>query len=335
MSAEPTSAELLAKLLTSTPDGLLLVDLQGVVLYANPAAETLFGRAPSSLAGQPFGLPHVAGIRDVELVHGDGGLRTVEMLPVETTWEGERVWVIALRDATEQRRREQRLRTELEASSDLTDELTHELGTTLAVVIGFAETAERHWEQLSDDQRRELFHRIGIHGHRLQRMLRRMQLADSMQPGTAEPHLEPVDLWEAALAHLPDLGGPSVHIECPRDVRVQADIAYVDEIVANLVENAAKYGAPPITIRAHRTGDVVELAVSDHGPGVDENFVPRLFERYSQADDSPHSTGAGTGTGTGLGLFLVQKLALACGGDVRYEPNEPQGARFIVTLPAV
>jgi signal transduction histidine kinase len=329
MSAETPPTELLVKLLTSTPDGILLVDASGIIRYANPAAETLFQRPSGTLTELPFGLPHVAGIRDIELVRDDGSLRTVEMRPVDSTWEGEPVWVIALRDATEQRHREQQIRAQLQTSSELTEEITHELGTTLAVIIGFADTFERHWERLTDDQRRDLFHRIGVHARRIQRMLRRMQLADTTHPRLAGPHTQPVELWEVALAHLPDLGVPSVHIDCPKGLRVQADPAYLDEIVINLVENADKYGGPPITVSTHQVGDVVELTVADHGPGVPEDLVPRLFDRYSRAtgtSDHPR--------GSGLGLYLVDKFARACGGSVRYEPNQPEGSRFIVTLPA-
>ena len=329
MSAEPTSAELLARLLTSTPDGLVLVDHDGIIRYANPAAETLFQRAPGDLTGAPFGLPHVAGIRDIDLVRDDGSLRTVEMRPVETTWEGAPVWVISLRDATEQRHREQQLQSQLEDSSELTDELTHELGTALAVIIGFADTSELRWEQLTDGQRRELFHRIGVHARRIQRTLRRVLLADATHPRPSDHPAEPVEVWEVALSHLADLGVPSVQIDCPRDLSVLVDPASLDEIVVNLVENADKYGAPPITVSAHRTGDVVELVVADHGPGVPEEFVPRLFERATRADDAPSRP-----RGSGLGLYLVDKLARADGGHVRYEPNEPEGSRFVVTLPA-
>jgi signal transduction histidine kinase len=327
MSARSTSAELLAKLLTSTPDGLLVVDASGIVRYANPAAEELFQRASGSLVGEPFGLPHVAGLRDIELVLDDGTLRTVEMRAVTTTWGDEPVWVLALRDATEERHREQELQAALLASSELTSELTHELSTPLAVIIGFADTLERRWEDLADPQRRDLVHRIGVHARRVHRMLRRMLLAGT----PASPlsiHPEPVELWEVALSHLPDLGVSSVHVDCPRDLRVLADPAYLDEIVVNLVENADKYGAPPITVSARRVAEVVELTVSDRGSGVPEGFASRLFERYSRADETLRRQ-----SGSGLGLYLVDKLARACGGSVRYEPNEPRGSRFIVTLP--
>jgi signal transduction histidine kinase len=328
MSSRSTSAELLAKLLTSTPDGLLVLEEDGIVRYANPAAEELFQRASGSLAGEPFGLPHVAGLRDIELVLDDGSLRTVEMRAVTTTWEGAPVWVLALRDATEQRHREQELQAALLASSELTSELTHELSTPLAVIIGFADTLERRWGDLAETQRRDLVHRIGLHARRVHRMLRRMLLAGTpASPLSAHP--EPVELWEVALAHLPDLGVSSVNIDCPRDLRVLADPAYLDEIVVNLVENADKYGASPISVSARRVGAAVELTVSDCGPGVPEAFISRLFERYSRADETLRHR-----SGTGLGLYLVDKLARTCGGSVRYEPNDPQGSRFIVTLPA-
>jgi signal transduction histidine kinase len=328
MSSRPTSAELLAKLLTSTPDGLLVVDADGIVRYANPAAEELFQRASGSLTGEPFGLPHVAGLRDIELVLDDGSLRTVEMRAVTTTWVTEAVWVLALRDSTEERRREQELQAALLASNELTSELTHELSTPLAVIIGFADTLERRWDDLADPQRRHLVHRIGVHARRVHRMLRRMLLAGTpTSPVSAHP--EPVELWEVALSHLPDLGVSAVRIDCPRDLRVLADAAYLDEIVVNLVENADKYGAPPITVSARRVGDVVELTVSDCGSGVPDGFTARLFERYTRADETLRHR-----SGSGLGLYLVDKLARACGGAVRYEPNDPQGSRFIVTLPA-
>jgi hypothetical protein len=127
-------------------------------------------------------------------------------------------------------------------------------------------------------------------------MLRRMLLAGTpASPLSAHP--EPVELWEVALSHLPDLGVSSVHIDCPRDLRVLADPAYLDEIVVNLVENADKYGAPPITVSARQVGEVVELTVSDCGSGVPEGFTSRLFERYSRADETlRHRSGTGSGS---------------------------------------
>jgi signal transduction histidine kinase len=329
MIDDPTPVELLTKLLTTIPDGLLVVDVAGVVRYANRPAHELFQRPPGGLTGETLGLPPVTGVRDIELVLEDGTLRTVEMRAVATTWGGEQVWVISLRDATEERRRQQELQTALLASSELTSELTHELSTPLAVIIGFADTLERRWDDLPEAARRDLLHRLAIQARRLHRMIRRMLLAGSNSAPSTAPTVEPVELWEVALSHLPDLGVSSVHIDCPTDLRVLADPAHVDEIVVNLVENADKYGEPPITVRARRSGDMVELSVCDRGRGVPEEFVPHLFERFSRAEETLRQQ-----SGTGLGLYLVARLARACGGSVRYQPNDPHGACFVVRLPA-
>ncbi len=330
MSGTSTPVEQLAKLLTTTPDGLLVVDMVGYIRYANPAAHELFGRKPGALSGEPFGLPHVAGVRDIQLVQRDGGLRTVEMRAVSTSWGGEPVWVLTLRDATEQRLREEELRSMLTASSELTSELTHELATPLTVIIGLTDVLETRWEELSEPQRRDLNRRVGAQARRLHRMIQRMLLAGrdtAPAPGAAPG---PVDLWEVALSHLADLGVSNVEIDCPQSLQVLADPSHVDEIVMNLVENATKYGEPPITVRARRTGAMVELAVCDHGAGVPETFVPHLFERHSRAETTLRQR-----SGVGLGLYIVAKLARASGGDVRYQPNRPHGACFVVRLPAV
>ena len=326
MSPHRSPPEDLAGLLSSTPDGLIVVDTSGVVRWANRAAGRLYQRAPDRLVGEPFGLPHVVGVQDVDLVRPDGSLRTVELRATRTAWAGEDVWVIALRDATEQRRRVAELSAALAESGDLTGELAHELGTPLAIMAGFADTLDARWDQLADRDRRDLVRRVGLQARRLQRMLHRILLARS---AGNEAVVEPVALWEVALAHLPDLGIASVEIDCPRDLRVLADPAHVDEIVLNLVENADKYGAPPITVSARRRGDMVELAVCDHGDGVPESFVPRLFDRYARAEETRQSR-----PGTGLGLELVARLAHESGGEVRYERHEPHGACFLVTLPA-
>lgn len=329
MTDDPTAVELLTKLLTAIPDGLIVVDHAGIVRYANRPAHELFQLPPGGLTGEAMGLPPVTSVRDIELVLEDGTLRTVEMRAVATTWGGEQVWVMSLRDATEERRRQQELQTALMASSELTSELTHELSTPLAVIIGFADTLERRWDDLPDDARRDLLRRLAIQARRLHRMIRRMLLAGSPSTPTTAPVVEPVELWEAALAHLPDLGVSSVHVDCPPDLRVLADPAHLDEIVVNLVENAHKYGEPPTTVRARRDHDLVELSVCDRGPGVPEEFVPHLFERFSRAEETLRQQ-----SGSGLGLYLVAKLAHACGGSVRYQPNDPHGSCFVVRLPA-
>jgi two-component system sensor histidine kinase MtrB len=109
-------------------------------------------------------------------------------------------------------------------------------------------------------------------------------------------------------------------------LRTVVDPDGFDRIVANLVVNAVKYGAPPVRITAEQKDTHFRLAVEDRGDGVGKDFVPRLFERFARADGSKTD-------GSGLGLAIAQSYANAHGGEVVYGDAEPQGARFELVLP--
>ncbi len=111
--------------------------------------------------------------------------------------------------------------------------------------------------------------------------------------------------------------GRNVRAE-PTSVVVDADPARVEQALDNLVENALSYGAGDVVLFAASIDGVVELHVTDAGPGFDEAFLNRAFERFSQADE------ARGGGGAGLGLSIVQLIAAAHGGSAG-AANRPQG----------
>jgi len=105
------------------------------------------------------------------------------------------------------------------------------------------------------------------------------------------------------------------------------DPRYFTQVVENYISNARKYGAPPIVVSAAASPRWLEIAVSDRGAGVPEEFVIQLFEPFSRAGD-------GSGVhGSGLGLSIVRGLVEAQGGDAWYERNRPTGARFRARFP--
>jgi PAS domain S-box-containing protein len=125
-------------------------------------------------------------------------------------------------------------------------------------------------------------------------------------------------------------GGPEIELGDGDDPCAAVDPMQLRHAVANLVENALRYGAPPYTVEVQGNRDEVTIRVSDTGEGVPAEFVPRLFERFARADSGV----ALRVSGSGLGLYLVKRLVEATGGTVRYDDNEPQGARFTITLAA-
>jgi two-component system sensor histidine kinase MtrB len=124
----------------------------------------------------------------------------------------------------------------------------------------------------------------------------------------------------------------AVEVRLPAGLTVQADPRRLEQVVANLVDNALQHGAPPVVISlvGQQPDGSVELVVTDDGPGVDPDLVPTMFSRV-------HTLGRVSrdrSRGTGLGLSLVRGLVEAMGGRVWYENGQPGGAAFHLTLPA-
>ena len=98
--------------------------------------------------------------------------------------------------------------------------------------------------------------------------------------------------------------------------------------MANLAGNALRYGAPPVVISLVPGDDTVRVVVADHGPGVPEEFVPHLFDRFARGP------GRSAARGSGLGLYIAGRLAEANQGSLRYEPGpDGSGAVFTLTVP--
>ena len=100
----------------------------------------------------------------------------------------------------------------------------------------------------------------------------------------------------------------------------------LDRVVSNLLINAVRYGAEPITLSAEAGDTYLRITVEDSGEGVSEEMRPHLFERFARTDS--------TDVGSGLGLAIARAYAHAHGGDLVYDPRK-RGARFELIIPQV
>jgi two-component system sensor histidine kinase MtrB len=142
----------------------------------------------------------------------------------------------------------------------------------------------------------------------------------------------PVDLRRAVEHALAILGEPDgVAADIPAGLEVVADARRLEQVVANLVENALLHGATPVTVRVVSPvgGTRVEISVSDSGTGVPEALVPSLFNRVRLLARGDRDRSRGTG----LGLSLVKGLVEAMGGQVWYVHRDGDGADFHFTVP--
>jgi two-component system sensor histidine kinase KdpD len=107
------------------------------------------------------------------------------------------------------------------------------------------------------------------------------------------------------------------------------DAVLIERVLCNLLANASRLTPvdSPLTIAASRHGDMVEVALEDHGPGVAPADRERIFDKFSRSH--PECTGAGVG----LGLSICRAIVEAHGGRIWVEPGSAGGARFVFTLP--
>lgn len=133
---------------------------------------------------------------------------------------------------------------------------------------------------------------------------------------------------EAAL-HAPTA---RVDVDVDTGLRADGDAERVHQVVANLLENALRHSPAeaPVVVRATTTDrDQVVIEVSDRGPGIAAEDRSRVFERFYRADFSRASARGGAG----LGLAIAKWIVDLHGGDIRAEPNNPNGCRMVVVLP--
>jgi signal transduction histidine kinase len=122
----------------------------------------------------------------------------------------------------------------------------------------------------------------------------------------------------------------SLRVEAPAGATVSADQLRLEQALGNMVDNALRHGAGPITIRAVQTPAATELHVTDSGQGIAAEFVAVAFERFTRED---RSRGQG---GSGLGLAIVQAIATAHGGQAHAASGDhdgPDGADVWITIP--
>jgi len=119
-------------------------------------------------------------------------------------------------------------------------------------------------------------------------------------------------------------------------VQVRGDPRLLRRMLRNLLENAKRYGAPPIEVHLSRSGDQAQIAVCDHGAGVPDAERERVFDPFYRPIRAAEAGGAGAApdvAGAGLGLALVRQIARRHGGDARCAPRSEQGSCFVVVLP--
>ncbi|MGZ6273581.1 MAG: sensor histidine kinase, partial [Candidatus Limnocylindrales bacterium] len=222
--------------------------------------------------------------------------------------------------------------------SALLDSVSHDLRTPLSAIRAAAGNLMDPDVPVSAEGARATARSIDGEAERLSRLVRNMLDLGRIEGGALHPSLELYDLadiLEPVIERMRPMLEPSdleVAI-APSLAAVRVDAMFVDQILTNLLENAARYAAGRrirLSARQSRPGRV-DLVVEDAGPGVPAAVLPRLFERFYRA---PRRKGSPAEGGSGIGLAVVRGLAEAMGGSADARQSSLGGLAIVVRFPA-
>ncbi len=231
----------------------------------------------------------------------------------------------------------ERLKTSLLSS------VTHDLQTPLAAIMGSADSLAAVGDTLATAQRRQLAVNIYDEAERLSRLIGNLLRMTKLESGTLKPDLQLQSIEEPLGAALrlveKHLAGRELQVDVPADLpMVEVDGVLMEQLLLNLLENAAKYTpeGSPVSIAARADAGGLEIAVADRGPGLRVGELEKVFDLFYQGQEADGATAGGGGgrKGYGIGLAICRAIALVHGGAIRAENRADGGAAFIVTLPA-
>ena len=357
-----TAGELqLEKLITENPDGIIVVNQQGIVKFINFAALELLGKSSEDLIGESLGFPVVnSDYLEVDIPRSPTEILVAQMRVSQIQWQGANAFVVSLRDITQLKQAEEervKLLEEAQAANRAKDEflaiLSHELRTPLNPIVGWSQLLTMgNLSQSQIKKGAEIIQRNAMLQTQLiedvldvSRIIRgklNLEPRSINLKTTIDNALETVSLAAQA---------KSITIEKKIDENVgsiHADPTRIQQVIWNLLSNAVKFtpnhGRVEISLTStdrilereytttHKQVTYAQIQVADSGKGIEPQFLPYVFDYFRQAQ----STKSRAEGGLGLGLAIVRRIVELHGGEViAQSPGLGEGATFTVFLPIV
>ncbi len=215
--------------------------------------------------------------------------------------------------------------------------LSHDLRTPLASIFGAASSLREYGERFDAKARAEMVKTIEEEAARMARFVGNLLDMTRLEAGAVELKRDPADVSELIGTAMRRTEGLLKGFKVIVDIEPNLPLLDLDELLmeqalVNLLDNAAKY-APPcsaITIRALRFDRMVRLQIVDEGPGIPEDHLPLIFEKFHRVKNRDHQR-----AGTGLGLAICRGFVQAMGGTITAANRADRaGAVFTIDMPA-
>jgi PAS domain S-box-containing protein len=334
-------------------DGIITIDVRGVIETFNPAAEKIFGHKPADVIGQnvkilmpePYHSEHdghlethartgknnIIGIgREVEGLHKNGGIFPMDLSVSEMFVGGKMFYVGIIRDITE-RKRIDRMKSEFIST------VSHELRTPLTSIQGSLALVTKANDINIPEKHNRLLHIAHKNCHRLVRLINDMLDLEKIESGKIEFKFEDLDLLSLVAQSIEDNQSYArefsvdLALVCDeKSVPVLADGDKILQVLTNLLSNAIKFSPKDgtVSVSISRIDGCFRVSVIDCGEGIPEEFRGHIFKRFSQADQSTTRKTVGTGLGLSIAKSIVEKH----GGAISFKTETDKGTTFYFDL---
>lgn len=219
-----------------------------------------------------------------------------------------------------------------EASRRFVADMSHELRTPLTAITAVTEVLEDELDAEDgglEPMIEQAVRLVVSETHRLNNLVENLMEVTRFDAGTARLVLDDVDIADQITACIDARAWlDAVELDAERGITARLDPRRLDVILANLIGNALKHGGSPVRVLVREEGDALVIEVRDNGPGIPEDVLPHVFDRFYKASASrPRSEGSG------LGLSIALENAHIHGGEITAANSPKGGAVFTLRLP--
>ncbi len=316
----------------SSPDGIVVIDYQGIIQYVNPASESLFGHSSERLIGESFGYPTLVGEKvEIEVLTADQKPTLVEMRIVDIEWEEQPAYLATLRDISERHA----LLSELHRSSkDLehfSSIVSHDVRSPLRnlnLLTGWLlddHAAELNTDALEDIQ---LIRKTTIRMQRLLEDLLHYSRVDRVRRISKDISLD--EILDDALDNLADeIFQSGLQLEREKlpkiDCNVQQMVTFFQHIISNTIVHCER--KPEVSIRCKTGSRLCHISIADNGVGIDEKYLSNIFIPFN------HLHSKDSHEGSGVGLATSKKIIERHGGRIWIESEPGVGSVVHAEIP--
>ena len=318
-------------LVINSPDAILVIDLAGIVRFANPAAEMLFDRKQSELIGHSFGFPVVGGeTTELDVLRPGGRLAIAEMRVVDIEWNLQPSQLATLRDVSDQKRLIDELAQSNQELQQFAYVASHDLQEPLRKVGAFCQLLKDEYGDCLDENANNYLDYAVNGATRMKSLI--SDLLEFSKVSTRERELSNVSLGTAFREAIGNLQKAIEDADCTITFdelpSVRAEPLQLSQLLQNLLANSIKYceNVPKIHIgvRDERTHYII--SVEDNGIGIATEYHDRIFGIFKRLH------GRGDYPGTGIGLAICKRIVERWKQRIWVESQERQGSKFFFSV---